>query len=89
MAGITTYSFKTVLRSTVYHRRPQPIRYIAKEKRPQHTRGLLEIALRTLKLIRRNQELQQKLVQLQQETQTFIVSVMANPENQTVRKDSE
>ncbi|XP_055636476.1 uncharacterized protein LOC129775594 [Toxorhynchites rutilus septentrionalis] len=52
---------------------------------PNNTRGLYDIALRTVKLIRRNQELQMRLVQLQQETNAFIDSVMANPENETLR----
>lgn len=45
------------------------------------TKGLLDIALRTMKLIHRNKILQERLTQLQRETQVFVASVMANPEN--------
>ncbi|XP_062562055.1 uncharacterized protein LOC134225742 [Armigeres subalbatus] len=52
---------------------------------PNNTKGLFDIALKTVKLIRRNQELQMQLAQLQQETNAFIESVMANPENESLR----
>ncbi|XP_053694940.1 uncharacterized protein LOC128742565 [Sabethes cyaneus] len=52
---------------------------------PNNTKGLFDIALKTVKLIRRNQELQSRLAQLQQETKAFIESVMANPENEPLR----
>ncbi|XP_055542471.1 uncharacterized protein LOC129728105 isoform X2 [Wyeomyia smithii] len=52
---------------------------------PNNTKGLFDIALKTVKLIRRNQELQTRLAQLQQETKAFIESVMANPENEPLR----
>lgn len=52
---------------------------------PNNTKGLFDIALKTVKLIRRNQELQMRLAQLQQETSAFIESVMANPENESLR----
>lgn len=52
---------------------------------PNNTKGLFDIALKTVKLIRRNQELQMRLAQLQVETNAFIESVMANPENETLR----
>lgn len=52
---------------------------------PNNTKGLFDIALKTVKLIRRNQELQMRLAQLQQETNAFIESVMANPENESLR----
>ncbi|XP_058823393.1 uncharacterized protein LOC131684483 [Topomyia yanbarensis] len=52
---------------------------------PNNTKGLFDIALKTVKLIRRNQELQIRLSQLQAETKAFIESVMANPENETLR----
>lgn len=51
--------------------------------------GLIEIALRTVHLIQRNQLLQAKLAQLQAETQAFITSVMANPENRELREQIE
>jgi hypothetical protein len=50
-----------------------------------NTRNLLEIAIKTVRLMRRNQELQAKLTELQTETDAFIASVMLNPENQTLR----
>lgn len=52
---------------------------------PNNTKGLFDIALKTVKLIRRNQELQMRLAQLQEETKAFIESVMANPENESLR----
>lgn len=52
---------------------------------PNNTSGLFDIALKTVKLIRRNQELQMRLAQLQEETKAFIESVMANPENEPLR----
>lgn len=52
---------------------------------PHNTKGLFDIALKTVKLIRRNQELQMRLAQLQEETKAFIESVMANPENESLR----
>lgn len=58
--------------------------------RAKHPNGnsktLVEIAMRTIKLIQRNQELQNKLHQLQQETSCFIRSVMSNPENKVLQK---
>uniref|UniRef100_A0A182QT02 Uncharacterized protein n=1 Tax=Anopheles farauti TaxID=69004 RepID=A0A182QT02_9DIPT len=52
---------------------------------PNNHKGLFDIALKTVKLIRRNQELQLRLAQLQEETSAFIDSVMANPENESLR----
>uniref|UniRef100_A0A0K8VLT1 Uncharacterized protein n=1 Tax=Bactrocera latifrons TaxID=174628 RepID=A0A0K8VLT1_BACLA len=49
------------------------------------TEGLLSIALKTIKLVKRNQLLQRRLAQLQVETSEFIQSVMANPENRHIR----
>lgn len=46
----------------------------------------MDIALKTVKLIRRNQILQRKLSQLQFETQAFIQSVLDNPENQAIKE---
>ncbi|XP_021704590.1 uncharacterized protein LOC5575405 [Aedes aegypti] len=54
-------------------------------RHPNNTKGLFDIALKTVKLIRRNQELQMRLAQLQRETNAFIESVMANPENESLR----
>ncbi|GAB0100504.1 uncharacterized protein DMENIID0001_165540 [Sergentomyia squamirostris] len=50
-----------------------------------NTKGLLDIAIKTIKLIQRNQLLQAKLAQLQAETHAFIASVMANPENRDAK----
>uniref|UniRef100_A0A336K4K0 CSON015436 protein n=1 Tax=Culicoides sonorensis TaxID=179676 RepID=A0A336K4K0_CULSO len=52
----------------------------------RNSKSLVEIAMRTIKLMQRNQELQNKLYQLQQETNCFIRSVMANPENKNLQK---
>lgn len=52
---------------------------------PNNTKGLFDIALKTVKLIRRNQELQKRLAQLRDETTAFIESVMSNPENESLR----
>lgn len=57
------------------------------KRTPNH--GLLEIAVRTVQLIQRNQQLQAKLSQLQAETRAFITSVMANPENRELRESIE
>ncbi|XP_067637875.1 signal transducer and activator of transcription B [Eurosta solidaginis] len=51
----------------------------------KNTEGLLAIALKTIKLVKRNQILQQRLTQLQHETSEFIESVLRNPENQHFR----
>ncbi|XP_066997514.2 uncharacterized protein Cipc isoform X2 [Anabrus simplex] len=55
----------------------------------QRRDGLLNITIRTMKLMRRNQQLQQRLAQLQAETRAFVRSVMNNPENQGLRITSE
>lgn len=56
---------------------------------PSNSKGLLEIAVRTVQLIHRNKLLQAKLAQLQAETHAFITSVMSNPENQALREQIE
>lgn len=43
--------------------------------------GLLDITLRTMALLRRNQQLQYRLSALQAETRAFVQSVLSNPEN--------
>lgn len=48
--------------------------------------GLFEIAMKTVKLLQKNRSLQARLEQLQVETQEFVESVMANPENAELRK---
>uniref|UniRef100_A0A1A9W473 Glucose-methanol-choline oxidoreductase N-terminal domain-containing protein n=1 Tax=Glossina brevipalpis TaxID=37001 RepID=A0A1A9W473_9MUSC len=50
------------------------------------TEGLLSIAIKTIKLVKRNQLLQQRLNQLQIETSEFIQSVLNNPENRHFRE---
>lgn len=49
------------------------------------TKNLFDITIRTIKLIKRNQELHTKLSQLQSDTKTFFKSIMENPENQMLR----
>lgn len=53
----------------------------------RNTDGLLSIAIKTIKLVKRNQLLQQRLTQLQLETTEFIQSVLANPENRHFRQN--
>lgn len=53
---------------------------------PAQNRGLLDIAVKTVKLLQKNRLLQARLEQLQTETREFIKSVMANPENAELRK---
>ncbi|KNC29449.1 hypothetical protein FF38_00350 [Lucilia cuprina] len=52
-----------------------------------NTDGLLSIAIKTIKLVKRNQLLQKRLTQLQLETSEFIQSVLANPENRHFREN--
>lgn len=59
---------------------------IAGKRPPSNNKGLLDIAVKTVKLIKRNQQLQRKLAQLQFETKEFIESVMSNPENHALRE---
>lgn len=49
------------------------------------TKNLFEITIRTIKLIKRNQELHTKLSELQSDTKIFFESIMENPENQKLR----
>lgn len=58
--------------------------YHALPRRSQN-RGLLEIAIKTVKLLQKNRTLQARLDQLQVETRQFVDSVMANPENCDLR----
>ncbi|PSN39625.1 hypothetical protein C0J52_13811 [Blattella germanica] len=48
--------------------------------------GLLDITMRTVNLMRRNQQLQHRLAALQAETRAFVRSVLSNPENQAIRE---
>lgn len=48
--------------------------------------GLLDITVRTVNLVRRNQQLQHRLAALQAETRAFVRSVLNNPENQAIRE---
>lgn len=50
--------------------------------------GLLDITMRTVELIKRNQLLQLRLSMLQEETKAFVKSVMSNPENQRVDEET-
>ena len=44
--------------------------------------GLLEITMKTAELLRSNQEARQDLLNLKQDIDQFVQSVLANPENQ-------
>ncbi|KAJ2954830.1 hypothetical protein O0L34_g3144 [Tuta absoluta] len=44
-------------------------------------RLILELALKTIVLMQKNNLIQQKIVALQKETSEFVASVMSNPEN--------
>ncbi|KAK4295337.1 hypothetical protein Pmani_032093 [Petrolisthes manimaculis] len=46
--------------------------------------GLLNITMKTADLLRKNQELQREIENLQQETKTFVLSVLSNPENRHI-----
>ena len=48
--------------------------------------GLLKTTVRTAELLQRNKELQGELQKLRRETMVFMQSVLANPENQHLRK---
>lgn len=50
--------------------------------------NLVEIAMRTVMLMRQNQQLQQRLAALRAETKVFMQSVMNNPENMIVAQNS-
>ena len=51
----------------------------------ESTKNLFDITLRTIKLIKINQELHIKLSELQSDTKVFFESIMENPENQKLR----
>jgi uncharacterized membrane protein YpjA len=51
-----------------------------------NTRHLFDIAMTTFKLIKKNQEFQIKLRELQMDTKNFIDSIMENPENQSIKE---
>ncbi|XP_042855256.1 uncharacterized protein LOC122242106 [Penaeus japonicus] len=46
--------------------------------------GLLDITLRTARLLRCNQHLQHEILSLQEETKVFVDSVLKNPENKNI-----
>lgn len=48
---------------------------------PAQQRTLVEIAIKTIDLLRRNQRLHERLERLQMETRHFVNDVMSNPEN--------
>ena len=50
------------------------------------TRNLFDIALTTFKLVKRNQEIQMRIRELQMETKSFVDSVMENPENRWIKE---
>ena len=49
-------------------------------------RGLLDIVVRTMALVRRNNILQERVKALREETRDFIHSVLNNPENKCVQQ---
>lgn len=51
-----------------------------------NTRQLFDIAMSTFRLVKKNQEFQLKLRELQMDTKNFIDSVMENPENQSIKE---
>lgn len=63
--------------------------FVAHAKKRVNTMELIEIAKKTISLIRRNQLLQIKLNQLQLETRAFVKSVLANPENKHMKNTTE
>lgn len=64
----------------------EPIRQThSQQQYPTNNEGLLNIALKTIKLVQRNKMLQKRLAQLQLETSEFVASVLANPENRHIR----
>ncbi|KAI5645795.1 hypothetical protein NE865_02065 [Phthorimaea operculella] len=52
-----------------------------KIRKGPHCRLILELALKTIVLMQKNNIIQQKIVALQKETSEFVASVMSNPEN--------
>ncbi|XP_066989556.1 uncharacterized protein Cipc isoform X2 [Macrobrachium rosenbergii] len=46
--------------------------------------GLLDITMKTAQLLRKNQELQKEIENLQKETRSFVLSVLTNPENRPI-----
>ncbi|KAL7038565.1 hypothetical protein ACKWTF_009607 [Chironomus riparius] len=51
-----------------------------------NTRHLFDVAVSTFKLIKKNQEFQMRLRELQMETKNFVDSIMENPENQSIKE---
>lgn len=51
-----------------------------------NTRLLLEIAISTFSLAKRNREFQEMLKDLQKDTKKLVESVLENPENESVRE---
>ncbi|XP_058059980.1 uncharacterized protein LOC131210714 [Anopheles bellator] len=81
-SSVSTYAVFSASRS--YHH-PLHHHHQNVPHHPNNHKGLFDIALKTVRLIRRNQELQLRLSELQEETNAFIESVMANPENEPLR----
>lgn len=51
-----------------------------------NTRHLLEIAVSTFRLARKNKEFQMKLSELQMDTRNFLKSILENPENKEIKE---
>ncbi len=47
--------------------------------------GLLDVAMRTADLMRRNQQLEREIAQLKAEADAFVADVLSNPENAHLR----
>lgn len=51
-----------------------------------NTRHLLDIAIATFKLIKKNKEFQMKISELQSDTTNFLNSILENPENHLMKE---
>jgi hypothetical protein len=53
------------------------------------TKCLFDLTISTVQLVRKNQELQMKIFELQSDTRKFIDSIMTNPENHLLKRHLE
>lgn len=53
------------------------------------TKCLFDLTISTIQLVKRNQELQMKIFELQSDTRKFIDSIMTNPENRLLKRHLE
>ncbi|XP_068224332.1 uncharacterized protein Cipc [Palaemon carinicauda] len=68
------------IRESYEHRRK---RFLRTAEALRHS-GLLDITMKTAELLRKNQDLQKEIENLQKETRSFVLSVLTNPENRPV-----